>query len=225
LAVAGHFLGSYCLELPIKSEIRKLRSEKFEKFFAFTSKTYSEIKSLLKTEQKYDIDFAYAYNSLRAYPIVQLQAGGRGILACPIPTLLFWRITGGLYYELISDPYFANEFGASIQVYVGEVLDRTCSLSKNKTFGEAEYQIGKLSKRSVDWIAADETAALFIECKAKRLSWAAKVALHDLSFLEGDIASMADAVVQTYKTIIDCLEGRYPHFVRTEPAPEIWTGR
>jgi hypothetical protein len=64
----------------------------------------------------------------------------------------------------------------------------------------------------VDWIIADENAALFLECKAKRLSWGAKVSLTDLGPLEADIESMADSVVQVYKTLVDYHNNAYPHF-------------
>jgi hypothetical protein len=79
-------------------------------------------------------------------------------------------------------------------------------------FGENEYSVGKARKRSVDWIIADETATLFLECKAKRLSWGAKVSLDDPKPLDADIDSMAAAVVQVYKTLTDHLNNAYPHF-------------
>jgi hypothetical protein len=63
-------------------------------------------------------------------------------------------------------------------------------------------------KRSVDWSIADENAALFLECKARRLSWGAKVPLTDLGPLEANIDSMAAAVVQVYKTLIGHLDKR-----------------
>jgi hypothetical protein len=51
-----------------------------------------------------------------------------------------------------------------------------------------------------------------LECKAKRLSWAAKESLTDLAALQRDIDSMAAAIVQTYKTLTDYLDNLYPHF-------------
>jgi hypothetical protein len=124
---------------------------------------------------------------------------------------LYWRFTGRLYYQLIRVPEFANEFGDGFQNYVGEVLERACS-DPIQRFSAREYAVGKAKKRSVDWIIADENAAVFLECKAKRLSWGAKVSLTDLGPLEADINSMADAVVQVYKTLADHLNNAYPHF-------------
>ena len=64
----------------------------------------------------------------------------------------------------------------------------------------------------MDWIIADQHAALFLECKAKRLSWGAKSSLADLGPLEADIDAMAAAVVQVYKGVADYLDNAYPHF-------------
>ena len=208
----SHYLDSYRIPLPITSSIKQLPSKKFERFFSVTCKSLKDVTALLAFEQKYDTDFAYAYNSFRAYPIVQLENSEQAFLACPIPTLLFWRVTSGLYYELYKDPRFASEFGDAIQDYVGDVLREACLSSRIQILAEREYGDGRARKRTVDWIATDSTAALFIECKAKRLSLAAKTSLFDTSALESDLAIIASAVVQTYKTIVDYRSGKYQHF-------------
>jgi hypothetical protein len=207
----GLLLSHPAIAIPFKTEIKALTIEKFEKFFTFTSKPIAALKAQLKPEQQYNADFAYAYSSLRAFPLIRMTYQGSEALVCPLMTLLYWRFTGGLYYELIGVPEFANAFGDGFQDYVGEVIERACS-DPFKRLGEVEYTVGKAKKRSVDWIVADETAALFVECKSKRLSLGAKVSLSDPKPLEGDIDSMAAAVVQLYKTISDYRENAYPHF-------------
>jgi len=214
IAWLGFFLTRPAINFSFKSDIKRLPAEKFEKFFAFTGKPILELKSILKTEQQYDARFAYAYNSLRAYPLVRMSYQGNDSIVCPLPTLLFWRFTGGLYYELIGDPRFANEFGDGFQAYAGEVIERACP--KCQRIAEHEYVVGKSRKRTVDWIVANENSALFLECKSKRLSWGAKVSLTDLAPLESDIDNMAAAVVQVYKTLADYDNNLYPEFPAKE---------
>jgi len=211
----GFFLDRPAIAIPFKVEIKALSIEAFEKFFAFTSRPLAELKSKLKSEQQYNANFAYAYNSLRAYPLVRMTYQGGETLVCPMMGLLYWRFTSGLYYEFINVPEFANEFGDGFQAYVGEVVERACP-APMQWLGEQLYTIGKAQKRTVDWIVADEHSALFLECKAKRLSWDAKSSLEDLGPLEGDIDSMAAAVVQVYKTLADHLANAYPHFPAKE---------
>jgi hypothetical protein len=121
-------------------------------------------------------------------------------------------MTKGLYYELVAEPTFANAFGASFQRYVGDSIDRACIDKKVQKLAEIEYGPKALNKRSVDWIVYDDGGALFVECKARRLSWDAKSTLIDLAPLDKDIEGLASSVVQVYKTARDYLDGNYPHF-------------
>ena len=138
-------------------------------------------------------------------------------VACPVPTLLFWRITTGLYYSLKDVRGFPTAFGESFQRYVGEVLRRRITNPQMAVLEEEEYHVGLRRKDTVDWIVqqGDETA-LFVECKTKRLTWASKAGLTDLSALEQDIRKLAAAVVQVYKTISDYRAGLYPHLAFVE---------
>jgi hypothetical protein len=215
VASMGFFLDRPAIAIPFRSEIKALPVELFEKFFAFTSKSVADLKTQLKSEQQYDENFAYAYNSLRASPLVKMSYKGTDAYVCPLMTLLYWKFTGGLYYEFVGVPEFGNEFGNGFQDYVGEVVERACP-DPMQRLSEKEYLVGKAKKRSVDWIIADEHAALFLECKAKRLSWGARASLTDLSRLEADIDSMASAVVQVYRTLSDHLSNAYPHFPAQE---------
>lgn len=210
-SILGHFLGSHSLRLPLTSQIAELPIDRFKAVFTLVAEDISAIRSTLNREQQYNESYAYAYNSLRARPIVLMCSGASDVAVCPIPTLLFWRFTSGLYYDFIRVPEFANLFGDSYQAYVGEAVRAAApSLS---IFEERLYKVGSREKRSVDWIVSDKSSsALFIECKVKRMRVDTKQTLTDTSPLEEDISYMASAVVQTYRTIQDCLAGHYPHF-------------
>lgn len=133
-------------------------------------------------------------------------------MTCPIPTLLFWRITTGLYYTLKDVPGFLTEFGDSFQRYTGEVLQQRITSAERAILAEREYHVGKYRKQTVDWIVQQgDKAALFIECKTKRLTWESKAALADLTKLQTDLDTLAAAVVQVYKTAADYRAGHYPH--------------
>lgn len=211
MSCMGSLLTHAAMATPLKATVPTITPEKVDRFLAFASRSVSELKRLLKAEQKYDANFAYAFNSLRTFPLVLIGSDG-GVLLCPIPTLLFWRMTKGLYYELVNEPNFANAFGSSFQQYVGNAISRACTGGGLKKLAEVEYGPKSLNKRSVDWIVYDETGALFVECKARRLSWVAKSTLLDLEPLKKDIDNLASSVVQIYKTAIDYLDGNYPHF-------------
>ena len=131
--------------------------------------------------------------------------GTRKLMLCPLPSLLFWRITSGLYYDLISaDKDFANAFGDSFEAYVGDILARTISspqLCYTKR-GRETHGTRSRPKATCDWMLIErESAAAFVECKVKRITVAAKTAMGDLKALEEDIGKLADAVTQLYERI------------------------
>ncbi len=92
IAYMGHFLERPAIKETFRSEIKALPVEVLQKFLTFTARPISELKSKLKTEQQYNENFAYAYNSLRAYPLINMFYQGEQSIVCPLLTLLFWRL-------------------------------------------------------------------------------------------------------------------------------------
>ena len=193
----GVLLSRPHVSIPITIDINNLSAKMVESFLSFTCQTIPTLKPLLRAEQRYDDRFAYAYNSFSAYPLIRMRFRGKEAMVCPLPTLLFWRITGGLYYELLSDPRFAQAFGDSFQEFVGLVIERACPEKGLRLIAEQRYGTKKAPKASVDWIVSDDGSAMFVECKARRVSWNSKAtSLDDLRPLGADIDNMANAVVQ-----------------------------
>lgn len=217
LAYLGHFFDQPRWTKKVTVEIPGLTAEHLERFLAFTCRPRAALAEKLRKEHVLDEGFAYRYSSLREFPIVEYSHGGIDEIACPIPTLLFWRITTGLYYSLRGESGFPTAFGASFQAYVGEVLQHRITAPSMTILPETEYHAGLNRKDSMDWIVTDgETAALFIECKTMRLTWASKAGMADLTMLAQDVRKLAGAVIQTYKAIRDYRAGLYPHLAYLE---------
>lgn len=211
MSYLGIFLTGPFAMREIKVEIPGITEGHVDRFLQFTSLDLAELRNRLRADHALDENFAYRYSSLREFPLIRISQRGVAEIACPIPTLLFWRLTTGLYYALKDEKGYPTAFGQSFQNYVGEVLRERISNSAMQVLGEAEYQVGSHRKDTVDWIVRyGDEAALFVECKTKRLTWASKVGLVDLTALEQDIRKLAGAVVQVYRTIIDYRANRYP---------------
>ena len=217
MAYLGIFFDQPRATRQIDVQIPGLTQEHVDRFLAFTSLSRNELANRLRAEHALDEGFAYRYSSLREFPLVRISYQGRDEVACPVPTLLFWRITTGLYYTLKDVRGFPTAFGDSFQNYVGEVLRQRITNPQMVVLEEVEYHVGSHRKDSVDWIVQQGgEAALFAECKTKRLTWASKAGLTDLAALEQDIRKLAGAVVQVYKTIADYRAGLYPHLTFVE---------
>jgi hypothetical protein len=218
LAYLGTFSDHPRASLEVNVQISGLTRQHFDRFLAFTSLSRSALSKKLRAEHTLGESFAYQYSSLREFPLVQISYRGRDEIACPMPTLLFWRITTGLYYNLRNIPGFSDAFGASFESHVGEILRQRITSTEMTVLEQEEYHVGSNRKHTVDWILQQNAdAALFFECKTKRLTWASKVGISDLSALEQDIGKLAEAVAQVYKTINDYRAGHYPQLGYVEP--------
>ena len=212
MALLGYFLDHPAIFYPMNSQIPGLTNEDFDKFLQHFSKDLGDLKTRLNTEKQMNEKFFYAYHSLRAFPLIRMPFSERESLVCPLPTILFWRITSGMYYEICKEDGFAHAFGEAFQEYVGEVLKRGTTLERTNIHPESEYQVGKDRKRTVDWIMDQDDASLFIEVKTKRLVVKGKSEIGQQETLSLELDKLARIVVQLYKTILDYKEGHYPDY-------------
>jgi hypothetical protein len=209
------FADSMHLVLPIPTEEIGVTAEEFEQVVARFSASLFELQDRIQSSQSIDQNFAYNFNPLRATPLIRIEAEERRVLLVPIPTLVLWRFTQGAYYDLCDAPGFDSAFGKSFQSYIGKVLRAADTRGRFSIQEERQYHVGKKRKDSIDWIASDGSANLFIECKTKKLTFDSKLSL---SATEAaiDLEKMAEFVVQGYKSIADALEHKYEHWKPTE---------
>jgi hypothetical protein len=217
MAYLGIFLEHPRSMRQLNVEIPGIQQQDIDRFLKVVSLRRAELARRLRSEHSLDETFAYRYSSLREFPLIVISYLGHDEVACPVPTLLLWRITTGLYYALKDQRGFPSAFGASFQSYVGEVLGQRMVADSMTVLAETEYHVRNHRKDTVDWIIQEgDVAAMFVECKTKRLTWASKIGLTDLSALEQDIRKLAGAVVQVYRTIVDYRAGRYPNLAYVE---------
>lgn len=198
--------------IPIQTPIAELTSDDIDNFMKHFSRDLSEIRTLLVAAQDISDKYAYAYSPLKAFPLIRMSYKDAWSCVCPLPPLLLLRITAGLYYEIVHENGFDISFGNSYQNYVGEVLEKSNTNRKLSIIPEGEYFIGHDRKDTIDWRACEPEAALFIECKTKRLVLQAKVELADANSLNTELVKMSDFIVQIYKTIADYANNHYPDF-------------
>ena len=223
LVMLGFFLSHPFLEYPpLVEAMPEITEAKMESLVSRISLTRQRLSECISQEQDYSSRFFFAYNPLRAFPIVETEMNGRRCLFCPMTTLLAWRTTAGVYYDLVDDGgAFKLAFGDAFQSYVGDVLRETVGAGSHQVMPEQTFTARKGEQRTVDWIVAEEGAALFVECKSKRLTQTAREEIEDLQALHKDLDALALAVVQTYKGIREYEAGRYPQLAH-EPGRKIF---
>lgn len=214
LALVGHFSEEFLLKLPMRVEGLAVSPEQIDLFVSLFSADIPTLRRNALEDQVYDHDYEYAFNPLRKFPLVRIIESDRVIsVAAPFPTFLLRRFTEGIYYDLWDAKGFSDAFGSSFQTYAGEVISAANFQNKLTVVQERSFDLGKNRKDTVDWIVSDGTADLFVECKTKRIRREAKISLANPEALSVDLDKMADFVVQVYKTLIDALNGMYPHWI------------
>lgn len=216
----GFFHNRPAMAFPLKIEVEEITPEKLELFLKFFCRSASELKPILQSEQQMNEKYSYAFHSLKRFPLIRCPDGPKESLYCPLVSMFFQQMLGGVYYGVYDKPGFDNAFGRSFQSYVGEVL-KVAHTSKNiRIYPEEQYGKFKYKKDTVDWVVEDSGALLFVECKTKRLTYAAKTELLSDEGMDKEIDKMAGFIVQVYKTISDYQKGLYPS-LKLNPAKQI----
>lgn len=208
----GSFITNPKMDVDPLINLENITITDFETVFSYISNSIDGIKGHVKSNVHYDDRFAYSFNPLELFPMIKIDE----YYFCPIPTLLAWRITSGIYFDLIKDrndgDNFGSEFGFAFQDYLIEVARKVIDSKQIKVIGEEKYKRGKDIKDSVDIIISDTESAFFVESKTKRLTMRSKSELMTDDAIDGDIKILAEAVVQVYRTIQDYEAGYYSHF-------------
>lgn len=138
----------------------------------------------IKNKSKEDYYKSYKMNPLLKYPIIRIwnHSNQNNLkddkFIAPIPNLLVYRMTIGLYYQLFNmnegeEEKFSQEFGKLFESYTGVLLRWYKLPDKILSADEIKMHIPGYKKKHIkipDWIIFCEEGVILIECKATRYS-------------------------------------------------------
>lgn len=206
MGLIGLFNSHFIATIPIKSFMKVIDDQKLGLFLYTFGLDISTLRNKLQNGRKIDETLVYSYNPMRLHPIIINDQKAY----CPLPTLLLWQITSGIYYRIVNEKGFNEAFGTSFQDYVGFIIEQALTNAHEfKVYPEEKF--GKPEKRTIDWVVEDKESFMMIECKGKRLVHSAKSELLDNTSIDSDLEKMSLFIVQGYKTIKDFKAGLYPH--------------
>lgn len=140
---------------------------------------------------------AYRRGVLRATPIVKHTLSTGNVYFRPVEMLLKWRLSSGLYYDVIVDPEVqnGNMIGNSFEKYVCDLL--AAKFSNWQVSGEQEYGTRRNRKKTPDVVVTDNNATqLVIECKAIKLPLGVQITIDDIPERERVINDLVKGVRQ-----------------------------
>lgn len=185
-----------------------ITKEGFDIFLSHTSNKLGELKNIIKEKVRYDDEFVYTLNPLEYYPLVEIGS----YYYCPVINFLIWRMTSGIYFDLVNDKDFGGQFGFAFQDYLEEISKKIIDRKFTKIIPEAKYISSGNKEDSVDLILEQSDAAFFVEAKAKRMKSKSKSELLSENAIKSDLKILAQDIGQVYGTLDDYLKGRYTHF-------------
>ncbi len=196
----------FCVYYPLDTlEIPGITPPDYDKFMQLYSLPIKAMKQRLAAERKLDDTFMYQFHALQSHPLIFTEFNKRPAHICPIPTLLFWRITSGLFYDLIKEPGFDNAFGTSFQDYIGDMLEKTFDGTSTTVYPEEP----DTRPKRADWIIDQPTSFMLVECKTKRMTIGAKTTIQDDYELYAQLEVIGKAVVQSYQALEAYKNGKY----------------
>lgn len=148
---------------------------------------------------------AYRPSVLRRYPCVLVGPGHRRMLA-PLPELIANRLTSGLFYDVIGGGGpVRDDYGRRFESYSHDLLSEM--LPGLHFEREWPYQTpgGRFDSPDIVMADADDTIGLVIECKASRMSVAARFG-EDPSDERG-YQEIARGIFQVWRFFAHCRRG------------------
>lgn len=205
--IVGSTLNRAKFNVDADAQIHNISQREFDIFLSKTSANLDKLKEIIEQDVRFDDQYLYTLNPLEYYPLVLID----DYYYCPVINFLIWRMTSGLYFDLIGDKSFGHPFGLAFQDYLQELSIRSSDSERTKVLNEQKYMVGKREEDSVDLILLQSGAALFVEAKAKRMQMRSKSQLITDEAMERDLDILASDVVQVYATISDYRQGYYTH--------------
>lgn len=149
---------------------------------------------------------AYMPSVLRKFPVIRHPEGQ---IICPLPELIMFRVTAGLYYDLCDgDQGVIAEANARFESYTRLLLSAFCpdlQVEKSQTYGSKKARAETpdvLVFKSCELLAA-------IECKATKLTFEAQFADNPVDAGSRAYDQLVRGVIQIWRFFRDCRVGRW----------------
>lgn len=151
---------------------------------------------------------AFRESPFRQKPLVQIGEGKRKRYVCPLKLPLFWRVTSGLYYDIVQEPSAWNLIGAEFELFERRLV--AAAFPEAVVDGDIHYGIRKEPKKTPDILVSREGILdVAFECKAKRLPLAEKMSATQHQRESLAIGELAKGVFQLVRFRMDLRQGKF----------------
>lgn len=142
---------------------------------------------------------AYQPSVLRHFPIIFSKNIGRGSYCAPLPDLIMYRATAGLYFYLRSGPQaLFDEANARFELYAQRLIAAHCP--RFEVLPNVEYRFNRSPAFTPDVLLKDagNIVAVF-ECKATKLTFDAQFSDDPVAQAKGAYDQISKGIFQLWK--------------------------
>lgn len=189
-----------------------ISNEERDAFFKIFSLDLETLRQRTRDQQEYNENWCYTVNPLIKTPLIKLSLESQQVV-CPIPEFILTGMTEGLVFDIYRVRGYEKPYGNAYEEYVFGVTELLLNGTEYSVEKGSEYYVGRNKKDGVDLILHNQTSAMLIECKAKRLNKDSKFKSDGIK-LDSDLSLLAKFIVQNYKNIDDINNGHTPWDVR-----------
>ena len=191
------------------SENSKLINRLSEKALSYICRTVPQLRGELQTllSKTKPQRIAYWPSALRRFPVI-LADDAKAII-CPLPDLVMYRITAGLYYDFCTGPQeLLSEANNQFEEYVRTLI--MAFLPGLEAIPADHYGPKKSQFNSPDVLLKfDQKISAVFECKATKLTYDAQFADDPIIQAEGAYKQLVKGVVQLWKFFSHSRRGVY----------------
>ena len=150
---------------------------------------------------------AYLPSILRRYPIVLDRKAGVHI--APLPQLIVFRMTAGLYYDIAQGPqHLMTEANTRFEEYVRRLV--AAYFPRFMALPSQAYGTRKAPLHSPDVLILDSNeVVVVIECKATKLTYDAQFADDPMNAAKGAYTQLVKGIAQLWRFFSHARLGRY----------------
>lgn len=197
---------------PPDIRVLELESGLMEKVLSLIYCPLSEMRSSVKSliiaaSHRNPVRIAYLPSALRRFPIIRSSESGR--IISPLPDLIIFRATAGLYYDLRSGPQnLLAESNNRFEEYTRKIVQ--AFFPRFEVLPSERYGPKKALIDTPDVMLSDRGQIVaVIECKATKLTYEAQFAENPVSEAERAYAQIAKGAAQLWKFFSHVRRGIY----------------
>jgi len=161
-----------------------------------------------KAGQTKDLRVSYLPSSIREFPVIS-ASHLPGKYHAPLPQLIIFRATSGLYYDLRRGPQrLLDEANRRFEEYARKIIN--ARLPRFEVLKEQAYGTKKLPRKTPDVMIRDSGRIVaVIECKATKLTFDAQYAEDPANEAKSGYEQIANGIAQLWRFFSHARRGIY----------------